>query len=326
MKDSVNREINYMRISVTDRCNLRCVYCMPHGTPTLPMEEILTFEEIERVCRQAVTLGITRFKITGGEPLVRLGCPALVHMIRRIPGVQQVTMTTNGVLLEKYLDELTAAGLGAVNISLDTTNRELYQKITGTDCLDRVMASIEAAAKSGIPVKINAVLQPNLNADAWVDLLALAKQYGIDLRFIELMPVGQGKFGTPVSNADLFHRIETTFGPLKPDERPHGNGPATYYRLSSFDGSIGFISPIHGNFCGSCNRIRMTSTGEIKPCLICGDTFDVRTALRSNGTDHSKQNPDEDVRRILAAAISAKPPRHRFGTAAVSTEMSKIGG
>ncbi len=281
MKDSLNREINYMRISVTDRCNLRCVYCMPHGISTIPMEDILSYEEIARVCRQAVTLGITRFKITGGEPLARLGCPALVRMIRRIPGVEQVTMTTNGVLLGKYLEELTAAGLDAVNISLDTTDRCLYEQITGSDCLNQVSSSIEAACKSGLKVKINTVLQQGLNADSWRDLLQLAKQYGRDVRFIELMPVGQGKFGAPISNINLFHDIEKEFGPLTPDKGIHGNGPAVYYRLPGFSGSVGFISPIHGKFCSSCNRIRMTSTGKIKPCLSYGSAFDVRAALRA---------------------------------------------
>lgn len=362
MKDSLNREINYMRISVTDRCNLRCVYCMPHGIPTIPMEEILTYEEITRVCKQAVALGITRFKITGGEPLARLGCPALIRMIRRIPGVEQVTMTTNGVLLGKYLEELTAAGLNAVNISLDTTDRCLYEQITGSDCLNQVISSIKAACKSGLKVKINTVLQQGLNADSWRDLLQLAKQYGIDVRFIELMPVGQGRFGTPVSNISLFHDIEKEFGPLIPDNKTHGNGPAVYYRLPGFDSSVGFISPIHGTFCGSCNRIRMTSTGEIKPCLSYGSGFDVRSALRTgdkNTTLTGKQNrtarqdqpcytaqpeqnntqfqqyrnhnglqsnpannsaqpnrADENVRRILAKAISSKPRMHCFDTAA----------
>ncbi|MCD8218263.1 MAG: GTP 3',8-cyclase MoaA [Clostridiales bacterium] len=331
MRDSFHREINYMRISITDRCNLRCVYCMPHGIPTIPMAEILTFEEIARVCRQAVCLGITRFKITGGEPLARLGCPDLIRMIRQIPDVQQVTMTTNGVLLGKYLRELAEAGLDAVNISLDTTDRNLYAKITGSDCLSQVISSLEAARQYGLKVKINSVLQQNLNADAWRDLLALAKRYGIDIRFIELMPVGQGKCGAPISNTDLYRQIENEFGQLTPDKKRHGNGPAVYYRLPGFDGSVGFISPIHGKFCNTCNRIRMTSTGEIKPCLGYESTFDVRAALRGNivlsqcQKDvilQSEQNPDitlqnqddETVRRILAEAISAKPKMHCFET------------
>ncbi|MCD8148819.1 MAG: GTP 3',8-cyclase MoaA [Clostridiales bacterium] len=329
MRDSFHREINYMRISITDRCNLRCVYCMPHGIPTIPMAEILTFEEIERVCRQAVCLGITRFKITGGEPLARLGCPDLIRMIRQIPGVQQVTMTTNGVLLGKYLKELTEAGLDAVNISLDTTDRRLYEKITGSDCLDQVISSLEAARQYGLKVKINSVLQQNLNADAWRNLLTLAKRYGTDIRFIELMPVGQGKLGAPISNTDLYRQIEKEFGQLTPDEKPHGNGPAVYYHLPGFEGSVGFISPIHGKFCNTCNRIRMTSTGEIKPCLGYGSTFDIRAALRGNTVlpqcqkddslqpgqhpDITLQNQgDEAVRCILAEAISAKPQMHCF--------------
>ncbi|MCD8364506.1 MAG: GTP 3',8-cyclase MoaA [Clostridiales bacterium] len=315
MKDSLNREINYMRISVTDRCNLRCIYCMPHGIPTVPMAEILSYEEIVRVCRQAVALGITRFKITGGEPLARLGCPALVRMIREIPGVQQVTMTSNGVLLGKYLRELIAAGLTAINISLDTTDRALYRKITGSDCLDAVIASIEATLHAGLKVKINSVLQQNLNADAWRDLLSFARKYKVDIRFIELMPIGQGRFGAPVSNTDLFRQIEGEYGRLIPDEKTHGNGPAVYYRLPGFEESIGFISPIHGIFCDTCNRIRMTSTGEIKPCLSYENSFDVREALRKPNQCNARQSPsDDEVLRILAKAISAKPQMHCFET------------
>ena len=190
MKDLQGRDINYMRISITDRCNLRCKYCMPDGIELLPMSEILTFEEILRVCRQAVELGITRFKITGGEPLVRRRCVELIRQIKALPGVEQVTMTTNGVLLSGYLDELLDAGLNAVNISLDTMNRGRFEEITGFDQLPEVLKSIDAAVDSGLRVKVNVVLQQDKNADEWQKILEIAERRPISFspRLWILMP------------------------------------------------------------------------------------------------------------------------------------------
>ena len=193
MKDLQGRDINYMRISITDRCNLRCKYCMPDGIELLPMSEILTFEEILRVCEQAVELGITRFKITGGEPLVRRRCVELISQIKALPGVEQVTMTTNGILLSRYLDELLDAGLDAVNISLDTLNRGRFEEITGFDQLPEVLRSIDAAVDSGLRVKVNVVLQQDKNADEWQKILEIAERRPIDVRFIEMMPIGRGR-------------------------------------------------------------------------------------------------------------------------------------
>ena len=193
VRDSYGRTIEYMRISITDRCNLRCRYCMPDGAKWIPMSEILTYEEIERICREAVQIGITRFKITGGEPLVRKGCADLIRMIRQIPGTEEVTMTTNGVLLGENLEDLLAAGLDAVNISLDTLIPEKYQEITGADELERVRKSIFMAEKSEIRVKINTVLQKGVNDEEWKSLAELAKKNKLDVRFIELMPIGQGR-------------------------------------------------------------------------------------------------------------------------------------
>ena len=182
VRDSYGRTIEYMRISITDRCNLRCRYCMPDGAKWIPMSEILTYEEIERICREAVRIGITRFKITGGEPLVRKGCADLIRMIRQIPGTEEVTMTTNGVLLGENLEDLLAAGLDAVNISLDTLIPEKYQEITGADELERVRKSIFMAEKSEIRVKINTVLQKGVNDEEWKSLAELAKKNKLDVR------------------------------------------------------------------------------------------------------------------------------------------------
>ena len=192
MKDLQGRDINYMRISITDRCNLRCKYCMPDGIELLPMSEILTFEEILRVCEQAVGFGITRFKITGGEPLVRRGCADLIRKIKKLSGVEQVTMTTNGILLSRYLDELLDAGLDAVNISLDTMNRGRFEEITGFDQLPEVLRSIDVAVDSGLRVKVNVVLQQDKNAEEWQKILEIAERRSIDVRFIEMMPIGYG--------------------------------------------------------------------------------------------------------------------------------------
>ena len=316
MKDLRGREINYMRISVTDRCNLRCKYCMPDGIELLPMSEILTFEEILRVCEQAVGLGITRFKVTGGEPLVRRGCTDLIREMKRLSGVEQVTMTTNGVLLEENLDRLQAAGLDAVNISLDTLNRERYMELTGYDHLSDVLKSVDAAVDKGLGVKVNAVLQKDKNADEWQSLLELARDRRLDVRFIEMMPIGWGRECDGISNKEVLRRLRETYGTVTPDDAIHGNGPAVYYRIPGFAGSVGLISAIHGVFCSKCNRIRMTATGELKPCLCYEDTVSIREAARC-GTAR-------EIRAKLQEAIEMKPERHCFEQVQEITEQHKM--
>ena len=316
MKDLQGRDINYMRISITDRCNLRCKYCMPDGIELLPMSEILSFEEIIRVCRQAVELGITRFKITGGEPLVRKGCASLIREIKRLPGVEQVTMTTNGVLLSGYLEQLSEAGLDAVNISLDTLHRKEFAELTGADHLPEVLESIDAAVESGLRVKVNAVLQKGKNADEWQQLLELAKDRPLDVRFIEMMPIGRGRECMGIANDELLKQIQENYPEVCKDERVHGNGPAVYYHIPGFAGSVGFISAIHGVFCSSCNRIRMTATGDLKPCLCYQDSVSVREAARY-GTD-------EEVRARLEEAITMKPKQHCFDEEQDITEQRKM--
>lgn len=323
MKDSFGREINYMRISITDRCNLRCRYCMPEGICLTSMSEILTFEEIEQVCRAAVGVGITRFKITGGEPLVRIGCPQLVGMIKSIPGVEQVTLTTNGVLLEKYLDELIRNGLDAVNISLDTMKADVYRQITGSDCLAAVEKSIARSLEKRMRVKINCVPQMGINDTEWEDFARLTLKEHLDVRFIEMMPIGWGKKCTGVSGDELLERLKAEYPGMEKDESLHGNGPAVYYRLPGALGSVGFISAIHGKFCSSCNRIRMTAEGELKPCLCYRESVDIRKELRS---------PESSMERLEAAireAVSQKPQMHCFGSSDggdESRQMVQIGG
>lgn len=324
MKDRCNRTIDYMRISITDRCNLRCRYCMPGGIELVPMEQVLTYEEILSVVKEAAALGITRIKVTGGEPLVRRGCCDLIAGIKAVPGIEQVTMTTNGILLPKYLDELIDAGLDAVNISLDTLNRERYLEITRFDMLEEALEGIDRAVEAGLRVKVNSVLQKGVNDDEILNLAYLAKTRGLDVRFIELMPIGYADAEEGISNADVLKVLEREHGEAVNDDSVHGNGPAVYYRLPDFKGSIGFISAMNGRFCSSCNRIRMTAQGYIKPCLCYGEGVSVMETLRSD-----IENKGEAVRSILAAAVGMKPEGHMFeniNKVSENRRMIQIGG
>ncbi|MDO4976936.1 MAG: GTP 3',8-cyclase MoaA [Eubacteriales bacterium] len=321
MYDHFQRKIDYMRISITDRCNLRCRYCMPDDINLLPMDEILRYEEILDVCRQVVELGIVKFKITGGEPLVRRGCTDLIRQIKQLPGVEQVTLTTNGIRLKECLPQLKEAKLDGINISLDTLKRERFQAITRFDQLDQVLDGIYAAVEEGFRVKINCVLQKGSNDDEWLDLLALAKDMPLDVRFIELMPIGDGKTQEMVSNITLIEALQEIYPDMVRDECIHGNGPAIYYQIPGFLGSVGFISAIHGKFCSSCNRIRMTATGDIKPCLCFDTKVSVKDAVRKGDLSL--------VKNLLEKAILDKPKMHCFEEIAEITEikrMVQIGG
>ena len=321
MKDQFGREIDYMRISITDKCNLRCQYCMPEGVEIIPMSHLLTFEEIVQVCTAAVELGIHKIKVTGGEPLVRRGAPALIGMLRNIPGIESVTLTTNGVFLKKYLPALLENGLTSVNVSLDTMDRERYKKITGQDAFPQVMESIEAAVEAGLQVKINTVLLQEVNADGWEQMLSYARNHPVDVRFIEIMPIGAGRAYSGVSNEELLQIIRKKYPALQEDDSIHGNGPACYYTIPGFAGGIGFISAMHGKFCTHCNRIRMSAQGEIKPCLCYGTSIDLRQALR--------EQPEQSMKELLQKAIYEKPQAHCFEHTEEITEdkkMISIGG
>lgn len=324
MKDSYGRTIDYMRISVTDRCNLRCRYCMPEGIETLPMRELLTFEEILQIVQAAVSLGITKIKITGGEPLVRKDIARLVGMIHAVEGVASVTMTTNGVLLREHLEELVKNGLDAVNISLDTMNAAEYEQITGRDELKNVLAGIEAAEKTGLKVKVNTVLWDNACRDELFPILQLAKERNIDVRYIELMPIGEGKMGKGISGEEWLHRLREQYPALCEDDRVHGNGPAKYYRIPGFCGSVGFINAVHGKFCESCNRIRLSSTGQLKPCLCYGETADLRKIVRQCNPPGNKKQIQEALADAMAAAIREKPKAHCFEAQSEITEKKKM--
>ena len=321
MIDQYGRTIDYMRISITDRCNLRCRYCMPEDIEKIPMKDILTYEEIGEISRAAVSLGIRKFKITGGEPLVRKDAAALVEKIHKIPGTEQVTLTTNGILLKKCLPELLAAGLDGVNISLDTLDAAQFETITGKNDLDQVLEGIEAAFQAGIPVKINTVLQRDVNADAWRQLIQFAKDRPIDVRFIEMMPIGFGRKFEPVYGEEIREKIRSLYPDLEEDPRVHGNGPAVYVRVPGWKGSIGFISAIHGKFCRDCNRIRLTSTGKLKPCLCYGENIDLLPLLR-NPADKTARA--EALKNAIEDAIRKKPEAHCFDLLSKVTEQKKM--
>lgn len=327
MKDTYGRIINYMRISVTDRCNLRCRYCMPEGVELVPVADILTFEEILRICDAAAELGISRLKVTGGEPLVRLGCPELIGKLKRIPGVEQVTLTTNGVLLSQYMKELTDNGLDAVNISLDTLQEKTYQEITGRNCLQEVLHGVELAVRSGIPVKLNCVLQNGVNAHEWKNMAELTKAGPIDVRFIEMMPIGYGRRYEPVNNEEVLRQMRDAYPLLERDETYHGNGPAVYYRIPGARGSVGLISAMHGKFCAYCNRLRLTSKGKLKPCLCYEDCLDLAGILRQTGQEAAAQK--RQIQDAIRKAVAMKPACHRFEEPDGVTEqkrMAEIGG
>ena len=326
MKDGTGRIIDYMRISITDRCNLRCRYCMPDGIQCLPRREILTLEEMEMTAVCAARLGIRHIKITGGEPLVRKDCCDLVKRIRQIPGIETVTITTNGILLAENLNRLEEAGIGGINISLDTLDPDRYRELTGGGEISRVLEGLDLAAASHIPVKINAV-SLDLGEQNWKDLLELGRERPVDVRFIEMMPIGYGKNFPSLDHRVLLKQMEACYPGMEKDSRRHGFGPAVYYKIPGFKGSVGFISAIHGKFCSSCNRIRLTAQGYLKTCLCYSAGTDLRKILRADIGD-----PAEKERRLEAAmeeAVRNKPQAHCFERPEEITEeenMIRIGG
>lgn len=321
MVDSRQRVIDYLRISVTDRCNLRCVYCMPaDGVPELSHSQILRYEEIVRLCRIFAGLGVSKIKLTGGEPLVRRGLPQLVEQLKAIDGIRSVTLTTNGVLLAGQLPELLSAGLNGVNISLDTLDRQRFAALTRRDELPRVLDGLQAALEApGLNVKLNCVPTAENRPD-WVELARLAQNSRLAVRFIELMPVGLGAALQRQDEEQVRAALEEAFGPLLPVEGPRGNGPCSYFAPEGFTGSVGFISALSHTFCHHCNRVRLTAEGFLKTCL----QYETGVALRpllENGAD------DGALRAAILAAVKEKPAHHRFqeGGAAMQN-MNEIGG
>ena len=323
MLDQYGRKIDYLRISVTDRCNLRCRDCMPEPVSAVQHADILRYEEILRICRAAVELGITKFKVTGGEPLVRAGCVDFITALKAQPGTEQVTLTTNGLLLEANLDALTEAGLDGVNISFDSPDNARFRRITGYtgDGADTLLHVLDACCAKGLKTKINAVLLEETEADAPA-LAAIAAKLPVDVRFIELMPIGFGTTMKRVSPEDILTALQERWPDLAPTDEKRGNGPAHYYKSAALLGRIGFIDAVSHKFCAECNRVRLTSTGQLKPCLCYADSADLRALIRGGCTDG-------ELREALRAAVYAKPRAHCFDTNDIITEkhmMSQIGG
>jgi cyclic pyranopterin phosphate synthase len=331
--DPCQRSIDYLRVSVTDRCNLRCVYCMPEqGVPFVPHQEILTLEEIARIIRVAAGMGLRRVRLTGGEPLVRKGIVNLVRWVSETPGIEDISLTTNAALLASCAHELAAAGLKRVNVSLDTLRPQRFREITRRGDLANVMAGIAAARDAGLsPVKLNVVVMREVNDDEIVDIARTTLEEDWQVRFIELMPFMEEQetcirdtFLTLgfVPSREVKRQIEEALGPLPAAETGTGGGPAKYYRLLGARGLIGFISPLsEDQFCAACNRMRLTADGKIRPCLLTDHEVDVKETLRGGGSD-------DELRQRILEALNGKPDAHHLGDGnrPRRRKMAQIGG
>ncbi len=326
MNDAFQRNINYLRISVTDKCNLRCVYCMPEeGIELTAHEEVLRLEEILQVIRSAVMVGIRKIRFTGGEPLVRKGITDLIEMVDKIPEIDDIALTTNGILLPEMATGLKKAGLKRVNISLDTLSPEKFAQITRGGRLGKVWQGVEAARDAGFdPVKINTVAIRGFNDDEIQDFIGLTLKMPLHIRFIELMPIGASKLtarGYYISTAELLEKVSSKWH-IVPEKEVAGAGPAKYYRIPGAPGTIGFISPISNHFCSNCNRLRLTAEGQLRPCLQSPREIDLKTPLRSGASELELSN-------IIRLAINSKPEKHdleQSGWDGNSRVMTQIGG
>lgn len=358
MRDGLGREIDYLRISVTDKCNLRCKYCMPpEGVKSVPHEEVLTLEEILRLVGIMEQLGIRKVRLTGGEPMVRKNLLWLVEQIHRLPGIEEIAMTTNGTMFAEQAEDYRKAGLTAVNISLDTLNPERFRKITGGHIagkcvvgedmqrnsaveeimrkgvklrdgqgVDSVLCSVDEALQQNLRVKINCVPCLEMNGEDIESMAGLARDQKIDVRFIELMPIGCGREYTGLSSEEILSRLERAYGAACKVERKSGSaagtgeeyyggtpgasirntdGPAEYYHFPGFIGRIGFISPISHKFCKECNRIRLTCEGRLKLCLHYDRGLELKPLLRGGASD-------EEIKERILAALQEKPAEHHF--------------
>ncbi len=323
LQDRFQRLISYLRISVTDRCNFRCVYCMPeNGVEIAPREEILTFEEIERIVKVGAALGLTKIRLTGGEPTVRRDLPTLVAMLRAIPEIKEIAMTTNAALLDELAAPLKAAGMNRLNISLDTLSREKAREIARRDEFSRVMAGIAVSKRAGLEIKFNTVVMRGLNDDELPDLLEFARGYDAQIRFIEYMPMGMARFDERnrlVTAAEMREILAQKFD-LVP-ELENGD-PARGYICRKSGARAGFISSMSDHFCDSCNRMRLTAQGGLRPCLHQNAEVDARAILRNGGSD-------EELRSAFLEAAGLKWAGHHMNDIIPlfsSKEMVSIGG
>ena len=307
MTDNFGRNIDYIRISITDRCNLRCVYCMPEeGVESVAHNDILKFDEILRICRVLAKNGLKSVKITGGEPLVRRGAANLIKQIKDIDGIESVTITTNGVLLTEQYHNLVGAGVDSITVSLDTLDRGKYTQLTRRDELERVLKGIALAQKENqVRLKINTVPVYGLDEKEIVSMVNFAKDTDTDVRFIEVMPIGSGTQFETVTEDNIKNVIEKNFGKLTLYSEKRGNGPSVHYSLEGFKGKIGFISAVSHKFCDKCNRVRLTADGHLKTCLQFEAGTDLKPCLRGGCTDN-------ELEAELLKGIANKPKSHRF--------------
>lgn len=325
--DGYQRRVDYLRLSVTDRCNLRCTYCMPSGgLRFMPHDAILRYEEMLRLVRITTGLGIRKVRVTGGEPFVRRGIVSFLERLCAIPGVDDVSVTTNGVLLESMAQDLWDAGIRRINVSLDTLQPQKYAAITGLDAFHAVWRGLCAALDRGFsPVKINVVAMKGINDDEIQTLARLTLTYPFHVRFIELMPFQPDSYEERYLSSDLVMEKITSVGTLIPCSSANGNGPARYYQFPAAPGKIGLISPMSHHFCPTCNRLRITAEGSLRACLFADRDVDLRHSLRNGASD-------QDIARLILGAIATKPEKHRLHEGSVprrkclSRPMTSIGG
>ncbi|HDP37163.1 MAG TPA: GTP 3',8-cyclase MoaA [Candidatus Atribacteria bacterium] len=331
--DNFGREISYLRVSVTDRCNYRCIYCKPEEQfEFIPHEEILRYEEIVEIIEEAVNLGVTKVRITGGEPLARKGVVDFIKKLREIKKLEDISLTTNGFFLSEYAEKLKDAGLNRVNISLDSLQEEKYKKITRGGSLEKALKGIDSALKAGLlPIKINTVLIRGINDDEVEDFVRLTLGRPLNIRFIEFMPSGEelkdnyrDKF---ISVLEIKESLAGKYS-FRPININSGNGPAKYYQIKGGQGTIGFITALSQHFCKTCNRIRLTSEGKLRPCLFSNKEVNIKQAIRNAKTD-DKIIRSKIIRNNIGEAISIKPEGHKLNKKFSNKDffkMSKIGG
>ena len=323
--DNYNRRLNYLRISITDRCNLRCIYCAPNDkNPNLPHKEILRYEEILRLVRIGVRLGISKVRVTGGEPLVRKGVYDFLGQLTQIDGLSDVSLTTNGVLLKNNIKKIRSAGIKRINVSMDTLSRKKYHEITGHDMFDQVWEGIESAQNMGFdPIKINVVALNGINDDELIEIARLSFSSPFHIRFIEYMPIGTShlNIGKHLLAPEIQERIKV-LGELIPVKNGINDGPARRYKFKGAKGEIGFIHAISKHFCNECNRLRLTASGKLRACLLSDSEEDLKGPLRRGCLD-------SELADVFLRAVSHKPVDHNIASdqpCKVAGQMSAIGG
>lgn len=317
MRDQFGRDLTYLRVSVTDRCNLRCTYCMPEeGVEPMTHDEILSLEELYYVVREFVQLGVTKLRLTGGEPLVRRNIIPFIESVSRLEQLKDISMTTNGILLKTMAKDLQKHGLHRVNVSLDTLRADRFRLLSRGGNIQDVLDGIDAVKEAGLKVKLNCVVNRGINDDEIIDFITLTKTWGVDVRFIELMPIGK--------NIDYAHEhfysndeILQHHPQLKPVKAEDPSSPAKYYQFEDAKGKVGLISPLTCSFCANCNRLRLTSDGKLKPCLHSDLEIDLKTPLREGA----------DIRPYMLQAYTIKPEKHLLEEhRTIVRQMSRIGG